>query len=185
MKPVLRVAFLAVALIAYPWLSATALAQDARLQLPSFDHLAKIATEAVDITLDESVLKLAAAFMDDADEADVRQLLSDLRGIYVRSFEFDKDGAYTAADVEAVRTQLSRAGWTRMVNVKSLKESSHAEVYVFTDKGAPGGLAIVSTEPRELTVVNIVGRIDLAQLRRLEGNFGIPKVQADPAPKKD
>ena len=115
-----RIAFLLVALIAYPWLSSPALAQDGRLQLPSFDHLAKIATEAVDITLDESVLKLAAAFMNDADEADVRKLLSEVRGIYVRSFEFDRDGAYSATDVETVRSQLSRAGWALMVNVKSL-----------------------------------------------------------------
>lgn len=185
MKPVFRIVFLLVALIAYPWLSATAFAQDGRLKLPTFDHLSKIASEAVDITLDESVLQLAAAFMDDADEAQVKKLLSEVRGIYVRSFEFDKDGAYSASDVDAVRSQLSSAGWARMVNVKSLRDASHAEVYVFTDKGAPGGIAIVSAEPRELTIVNIVGRIDLAQLRQLEGNFGIPKVQTETPPKKD
>ena len=185
MKSAVRIALILVALIAYPWLSATALAQDGRLQLPNFDHLSKIAAEAVDITLDESLLKLASAFMDKSDEADLRKLLAEVRGIYVRSYEFDKDGAYSPADVDAVRSQLSRAGWARMVNVKSIRDASHAEVYVFTDKGAPGGIAIVSAEPRELTIVNIVGRIDLSQLRQLEGSFGIPKVQGDPAAKKD
>jgi hypothetical protein len=32
------------------------------------------------------------------------------------------------------------------------------------------------SEPREFTVVNIVGSIDLEKLRRLEGKFGVPKI---------
>jgi hypothetical protein len=161
---------------------APARAQDARLQLPALEGLAQKASEAVDITLDASLLQLAASFLGNGeDDAEVRHLLQDLKGIYVKSFEFDQDGMYSAAEVEALRSQLSRGNWTRLVDVKSARSSSHAEVYFWLDKGVPGGLAIVSTEPRELTIVNIVGRIDIERLRKLEGQFGIPKVELEGA----
>jgi hypothetical protein len=52
------------------------------------------------------------------------------------------------------------------------------------------GLAIIAAEPREFTIVNIVGSIDLEDLHKLEGKFGVPNldIQAgkkpDTAPKK-
>jgi hypothetical protein len=162
-------------------LAATATAQDAaRLQLPNFDALAKRATETVDITLDPSLLRLAGNFMteDDADTATMRELLKGLQGIYVRSYEFDKAGSYSPADIEAVRAQLAKGAWTRLVNVRSAKEGSESEVYAWVEKGVSNGLAIVSAEPLSFTIVNIVGSIDLEKLRRLEGQFGIPKVPA-------
>jgi hypothetical protein len=50
------------------------------------------------------------------------------------------------------------------------------DIYVCTDRGIAQGLAIIASEPREFTVVNIVGAIDLAKLHQLEGKFGIPKI---------
>lgn len=171
-----------------------ALAQGAKLQLPAFEGLAKRASETVDVTLDESMLQLAAGLLgSDPDGAGLKELLRDLKGIYVKHYAFDKPGAYARADIEGVRAQLSKAGWVRLIGVKSASgadpdfDASDTEVFAWTDeKGAPGGLALVSVEPKELTVVNIVGRIDLEKLRRLEGQFGIPKVdipQAKPGEK--
>lgn len=168
---------LALALTIGPAVPASA--QDpARLLLPNLDALAKRAADTVDVTLDASLLQLAASFMTggDADEAAVRELLRGLKGIYVKSYEFDADGGYSPADLEGVRTQLGRGSWTRLVNVTSSKDRSSSEVYAWVDQGVTGGLAIVSAEPRELTIVNIVGRIDLERLRQLEGQFGIPKL---------
>jgi len=169
-----------------------ALAQGARLQLPAFEGLEKLAKETVDVTLDESMLQLAAGLLgSDPDGAGLKDLLRELRGIYVKHYAFDKPGQYARADVEGVRVQLSKAGWVRLVGVRSTADpdfdASDTEVFAWTDeKGVPGGLALVSVEPKEVTVVNIVGRIDLQKLRRLEGQFGIPKVdipQAKPGEK--
>ena len=46
-------------------------------------------------------------------------------------------------------------------------------------KGPKGmrGFVIVAAEARELTVVNIVGDLDLASLGKLTGKFGIPNIQ--------
>ena len=157
-----------------------ALAQEARLQLPNLDSLAKQATESIDITLDTSLLQLAASFLgNDKDEAVIKELLSGLQGIYVKSFEFDREGLVPKSDIDAVRSQLTRGSWSRLVGVKSTRESSESEVYAWMEKGVNRGLAVVVFEPRKFTVVNIVGRIDLDKLRSLEGQFGIPKLQLD------
>ena len=37
-----------------------------------------------------------------------------------------------------------------------------------------GGLALIVAEKKELTIINLVGRIDLAQLASLGGVMGIP-----------
>ena len=91
----------------------------------------------------------------------------------MKSFEFDRDGVYTEGDVNAVRDQL-KAPWARLVNVRSKGEA--VEVYAYRERESSSGLAIVVAEPRQLTIVNIVGPIDLAQLGALGGQFGIPKV---------
>jgi hypothetical protein len=38
------------------------------------------------------------------------------------------------------------------------------------------GLAVIAAEPREFTIVNIVGSIDLANISQLGGEFGIPEL---------
>ena len=43
------------------------------------------------------------------------------------------------------------------------------------------GLALIASEPRQFTIVNIVGAIDLDKLHKLEGQFGVPKLDLDPA----
>jgi hypothetical protein len=51
------------------------------------------------------------------------------------------------------------------------------EVYLMADAaGNPLGLAVLVMEPKELTVVNIIGAIDLERLGAMEGKFGIPRI---------
>lgn len=151
--------------------------QTSRLELSSLDHLAAKASESVDVNIDERLMRLAAkAFSDkDADEREIKKLLVGVKGIYVKSFEFDSDGQFTAADVEAIRAQVRGPGWTRLVNVTSKKEGN-VEVYLQMIGEDIGGLVVLSSEDRELTVVNIVGPVDLEKLAKLEGQFGVPEL---------
>ena len=155
---------------------ACALAQGARLQLDHLNPLAQRAKETVDITLDPALLKLASGFLGSGqkDSEAVQQLIAGLQGVYVKSFEFDRDDAYSAADVEAVRKQFTAPGWSRMVVVKEERET--VDIYAWRQGDKAGGIGILVAEPRELTVVNIVGDIDLAKLASLQGQFGIPKL---------
>jgi hypothetical protein len=156
-------------------------AQGARLVMPDLSQLSKKASDTVDISLDTTLLGIASQFMSDRDgqERTIKELLQSLKAVYVRSFEFDADEAYTNADVEAVRRQLSAPGWNRLVGVRSRRDRADVDVYVWMDGNKPGGLAILAAEPRELTIVNIIGSIDLEKLRSLEGAFGIPHLDLE------
>ena len=156
-------------------------APDAQLQLPNFDTLADRATETVSITLDSALLGLAARFLDPnkPEDAAARELISGLKGIYVKSYTFDADFVYPKADVDRVRKQLSAPGWQRVVEVRSRKEQADVDIYIAVDQNRATGLAIIASEPREFTIVNIVGSIDLQKLHELEGQFGIPKLQLE------
>jgi Domain of unknown function (DUF4252) len=152
-------------------------AQDSRLQMGSLDHLAGKANQTVDVNIDERLMKTAARLLSDkdADEREVKKLVEGLKGIYVKSFEFDTEGQYTAADIETIRTQLRGPGWTRLVNVIS-KKDGNVEVYLLFNGDQVGGLAVLHTDEKELTVVNIVGPVDLDKLAHLEGQFGVPEL---------
>jgi uncharacterized protein DUF4252 len=156
----------------------------AELKLPNFDALTQKATEAVNINLNPSLLGLASGFLDQKNPQDaaVKELVEGLRGIYVRSFTFDSDYAYPAADLETVRKQLSGPGWQRLVQVRSKKERANVDIYMSVVAGKANGLAIIAAEPREFTIVNIVGSVDLEKLHKLEGQFGIPKLEIEKTP---
>ena len=86
--------------------------------------------------------------------------------------------------LEGVRRQLSGGQWSRLLATKSAAEGSDVAIYLWRNGDKPGGLAVLAVEPREVTVVNIVGTIDLEQLRSLQGKFGVPDLKmGDPAAK--
>jgi Domain of unknown function (DUF4252) len=156
-------------------------APSARLTLPDFTALSKKATESVTITVDPSLLAMAARFLDtkDPDEAATKEVIKGLQGIYIRSFTFDSDSAYRQSDIDAVRLQLAAPGWSRLMETHSRKTHADVDIYIMTDKNQAIGLALIASEPRQLTIVNIVGAIDLDKLHKLEGQFGVPKIDMD------
>jgi hypothetical protein len=164
---------------------AAAAALKGQLRIPEFASLASKASESIAVTLDSQLLGMGCRFLnaDDPEQADVKKLCNGLSGIYVRSYSFDKDFAYPQADVEGVRRQLSAPGWSRIVGARSNKENTNVDVFVLIDNGKARGLGIIASEPREFTIVNIVGNIDLEQLHSLEGKFSIPELGIE-APKK-
>lgn len=144
----------------------------------NIDKLAERATESVDVDLDASMLKLASGFLskEDPDEVRVKKLVSKLKGVYVRSFEFDKEGQYSSSDIQAIRSQLKVPGWSRIVGVKSIK-GENTEVYLKKDGEQVGGLIVIDAEPKELTIVHIDGPINPEELSELGGHMGIPKME--------
>ena len=160
---------LAIALVVPAWCADT-------IRWPvSFERLAKQAKESVDVTLDSSMLQLASGFLEknDPEQAQVKKVVSKLKGVYVRSFEFDKEGQYSMSDVESIRSQLT--GWTRIVAVVSA-HSENTDVYLKKNGDQIDGLFIIDAEPKELTVVHIDGPIRPEELSELGGHMGIPKI---------
>jgi hypothetical protein len=141
----------------------TARAQDAKLQIDHLNKLAEKAAEVVEVTLDERLLKAAARFlsMDNPTEAKVREIISGLKGVYVRVFEFEKAGEYSSSDLDPIRSQLRQPGWSKIVGVYSRRGGSNVDVHL------------------KYQGDNIVGPIDLEKIRQLEGQLGIPKLNLE------
>ena len=163
------------------WLGAPLSAQQFKFNL---EHLEAKASDTVDLSLNGATLQFAAKFLDgkDPDEAKVKKLIAGIEGIYIKSFEFKAEGAFTQADLDQVRRQLRTPEWSRIIGIRSLEEGD-SEVYLRNEKGKVTGVALLVAEPKELTVVNIVGPVDLDSLAELSGHFGLPKLEKKPGAK--
>lgn len=149
-----------------------------RLNLSFLADLEERADEVVDVTLDASMLRMASKFLGrDADERAIRDMIQGLEGIYVRSYEFAKEGEYDRGLVDRIKSQLG-ANWKPLVTVRS-KKKDNVNIYADMRGEKITGLVIIAAEPRELTVVNIVGPIDIDRLADLQGEFGIPHYEKD------
>jgi len=158
-------------------------AQDFKMPV-NLDRLASKASETTEVTLNGRMLQLAAKFMNDEDDAEAREMVKKLKGIYVRSFQFDSSGAYSDSDVEAVRSQLKSPAWEKIVNVHSKRNGENAEIYFKGDNpDRIDGLVIIAADPKELTVVHIDGPLDPSDIEKLGGEFGVPKVEVRPKTK--
>lgn len=150
-----------------------------RLNLDFLADLEERADEVVDVTLDASMLRLAARFLNgrDADERAIGEMINRLEGIYVRSFEFNRDGEYDRNLVNRIKSQLG-SNWKPLVTVRS-KTKENVNIYADMRGENIHGLVVIAAEPRELTVVNIVGPIDIEKLSSLQGQFGIPHFEKE------
>ena len=153
--------------------------QGARLNL-QLDQLAAKAESVVNVNLDGEMLAMGrqALASKRKDAPNVKEIVDGLKGIYVRVFEFAAAGAYSPADIEDIRKQLSGPGWVSFVDIQDRKAGETVGVYSYMEGGKVAGMAVLTAEPKELTVVNIVGPIDLAKLGELGGQMGIPKMKS-------
>jgi hypothetical protein len=164
-----------------------ATAQNAKLQLDQLDFLANRANNTVDIKLDEHLIQTTSKWLGkDPDEEQVKEILKHLKGIYVKSFSFEKENAYLPSEIDSVLSQLRTGGWNKIVGITSKKEGENVDVYVMNLGDEISGLAVVCVNPKDFTVVNVVGPINLEKLTQLEGSFGVPDLDlAKPKTKKD
>jgi len=167
----------ALACVGFPLL---AIAQTPQLKLPPFANLQQKATESVDITIGSLALGIMSGLMDEHDEdsAEMKQLITGLKSVQVRNYRFDSDFAYSKTDIDAVRSQLSAPVWTQLAQVHDQKKNEDVGVYVALDDHKVTGFAIVASEPREFTIINIVGAVDLDKVAALQKQLGLPDVGA-------
>ncbi len=150
-------------------------AQDIKLPA-SLDKLAERAANVVDVNMDGSMLQLAAKFLSDKDpdQVAIKKIVSSMKSIMVKSFEFDRRDDYDAKDAEDLRSMFKGPGWSRIVSVKSKHDGGNADVYLRTDGDKLTGVGIVVADPKELTFVHVNGPIRPEDVASLSGHFGIP-----------
>jgi hypothetical protein len=162
----------AAAVLAVPLLAQTALAQSSQLPAPSpiEKELAARASDVTEVTLGKNMLAFAAKIMNgkDDDDAEARHLIEGLDGIYVREYEFDKAGEYSAEEVDQLRKYFETSDWTPMVKERERKTGESTDVMVKLVNGESHGIFILDAEPKELTIVLILGPIKMDELGKLK-----------------
>jgi hypothetical protein len=148
---------LAAALILAPALSAQKL--DLKL-----DHLIPLAKEHAVIDMDGEQIRAAMAMAPEKAKK-LKGQAEGIQALQVRTFEFENEGAYKESDLEDIRRQLQAPGWSKIVSVRETKES--VDVYLMAKEGQPGGIAVLAAEPKELTVVHILGALNVRDLQAL------------------
>jgi Domain of unknown function (DUF4252) len=148
-------------------------AQTPELKIPSFEELQHKAVDSVNITIDSTILGLAGHFMPDSDpdSAQLKKTLAGLKSVQVRSFRFDSDFAYSKSDIDSVRTQLAGPGWSRLVQVHDHNKKEDVDVYLALDQHIIKGVAIITSDPRKFTIVNVVGTVAVDQIAQLQKAF--------------
>lgn len=147
---------------------------------PAEKTLADKAKHVTEVTLDKNMLAFAAKFInkdedDDKESAAVKDMIKNLKGVYVRDYEFDKDNSYTAEELAALRKYFEGSAWTPMVHERTKGQAEGTDVFVKMVNGQMQGLYVLDAEPKELSLVLILGPIDIDKVAEMSGNFGIPK----------
>jgi hypothetical protein len=150
-------------------------AQDARLRLDHLDTLSTRAAESVEVTMNDAQVRFLRKLvsLNGSDRSKLDGLLSKLKGIYVRGYEFARDGEYSDGDVEEIRAQLRAPGWERIVEVRN--RNGGDEVFFMPRNDEIAGFASISTAPRKVCVVNIVGPMDMDEMALLDREFHLTR----------
>jgi hypothetical protein len=148
-------------------------------------ELAARASNVTEVTLGKNMLGFAAKFMNgkDQDEAATRHLIENLDGIYVRDYEFDKEGQYSIDEIEKLRQYFETAEWTPIVRARERRTGETTDVLVKMVNGETHGMFILNAEPKELSIVLILGPVRMEDLGKLRGLGGLGALGAiDAAP---
>jgi hypothetical protein len=152
-------------------------AQTSPLPLPPAveKELAARASNVTEVTLGKTMLSFASKVMSgkDGDEAATRKLIDGLDGIYVREYEFDKEGEYSMEEIEKLRSYFETSEWTPVVRERERKSGETTDVMVKLVNGESHGMFILTVEPKELTIVLILGPVRMEDLGKLRGLSGL------------
>jgi hypothetical protein len=154
-----------------------AVAQNSQLPLPSpvEKELASKASNVTEVTLGKNMLAFAAKFLDgkDQDNSATRHLIEGLDGIYVRDYEFDKEGQYSMDDIQKLRSYFETSDWSPIVRERDKKNGESTDVMMKIVNGETHGMFILDVEPKELSIVLILGPVKMEDLSKLGGIGGL------------
>ncbi len=142
---------------------------------PVEKELAAHASNVTEVTLDKNMLGFASKVMAEkhGNDASAQQLIQGLDGIYVRDYEFAKEGDYTPEQIEQLRQYFETSAWTPMVREHEKDSHESTDVMVKMVNGESRGMFVLSVEPKEISVVLLLGQIRMDQLGALKGLGGL------------
>ena len=110
----------------------------------------------------------------DKDEAATRQLIEGLDGIYVREYEFDKEGAVLdGADRAAPQVLRDQRVVADRARARAQERRDHRRDGEDGQRRDRTACSFLTAEPKELTIVLILGPIRMDELGKLKGLGGL------------
>lgn len=147
--------------------------EQGELRIPAFPELQEHAAQSVDLTLGPFALRMASTFIDghDPQAAELKRTLLELKSVRVCSYEFTTGFVLPQAKLDELQGQLTGPAWTQVLQVHDRTQDQDVSIYIAHDQHVASGLAIVTTSPREFTIVNIVGAVALDEVSALRKLF--------------
>ncbi|HYE96082.1 MAG TPA: DUF4252 domain-containing protein [Rubricoccaceae bacterium] len=131
----------------------------------------------VEVNLRGSLLRLVAE-ASRREEPEFASMVENLQGIFVRQFALQDARAGLADRVRGFARSMEGDGWETLVRAR---EDDGGDVYVYLRPQGDliNGLVVMALDPAEgeATFVQIVGRIDPAQIGRLGSRFGVDELE--------
>ncbi len=182
MKSLIKHSFKLILLTLFVLMTLNVKAQDAKLNLEKLKGLETKARDVVEVNIDGKILDLAKRVLvkvNDKDAKTIGEAIKGLKGIYVRVFNFEKEDEYNMADIDDIRSQLKSPDWERIANVRSKKNNQKIDIFTKFTGDTMSGVAVVISESKSISVVNVVGPIDIDTLVEISGKMNIPKIDLE------
>ncbi len=135
----------------------------------------------VEINLEGALLDMIASAS--GDDPEMAKLMSGLKSIRVQIATLKEGNAASIhARLDQTAAWLDQHGWKTIVKARD-KGDEEDFIYVREAGGAIVGLTVLTFQPGgEAAVINIVGRLDPAQIGRLGRGLHLPQLEHVPAP---
>ena len=136
---------------------------------PVEQELAAKADYVTELTLDKNMLSASADLLERKDKAaDLQRLVKGLESIYLRDYQFEKDGAYTQSDIDKLRKHYTTPAWIPALEHQELPQGGTLDVALDADKEKVSGIFMVLRRPRHVSFVYIVGAISLVDIESMK-----------------
>lgn len=146
----------------------------AGLDLKFLDYLAPKASENTTINLDgDQIRNFLNSSKDKAKSGkeDSSELLKNITRVQVRTFEFKERNAYSEKDLATLRAEVRKLVSCDPM-IQNVGKDELQEIFLCRpNPEAPQQIAVISAEPRELTVVYVEGRLDLGDIFKAVGEI--------------
>jgi hypothetical protein len=138
-----------------------------------FAALAERADETVTVTIDGPTLRALEPVFEraESDDAELFRILRNVKSIEVRNFAFH-DRSQPPLVPEQTLANFAPAGWSRFLRAEENDKAQTVEGW-----SGPEGLALLVTEPGEVTFVRVNGLLPPEYAPALGKHFGLPSME--------
>lgn len=134
------------------------------------EKLAAKAKESNEVSMDKGMLGLAGGHG--------KGLPGKMDLVNVRNYEFEKEGAYSLADLEVLQKRLEGNGWSHIVRNRTKTEVN--DICVRSDnEGQIHEMVIINAEPKELNLVHLIGKLNASDLKHFGADMGSLGIDGD------